>query len=249
MKKITLAATLALLATPVVQADTIFGVYAGAGVWQSDYTGDVGSDDLNTSLKDLGFKEKDSNFYYIALEHPVPVIPNILLKHTSLTSKQTSTLSRTFEIDGTVYLVGERITSDFDLTHTDATLYYEVLDNWANLDIGITARIFDGYIRAESALLNKPEKVTVDDTLPMLYAKVQFDLPFTGLSAGAEGNYVSYKDDKVSDYSVKVSYLFDSAFDVGVEVGYRQLSVTVDDDEVNATVKLKGPYAAAIFHF
>jgi hypothetical protein len=44
-----------------------------------------------------------------------------------------------------------------------------------NIDLGITARQYDGYIYAESSL-NNSEKVDLDITLPMLYSKFQFDL-------------------------------------------------------------------------
>jgi outer membrane protein len=136
------------------------------------------------------------------------------------------------------------------LTHTDITLYYEILDNWVNLDLGLTARQFDGYVFAASttdSTASKKEKL--DDVLPMLYGKAQFDLPLTGLSVGVEGNFVSYSGDKVTDYAAKVSYLFDSVFDIGLEAGYRKLSLTVDDDEIPTTVDIKGPYAAVIAHF
>jgi outer membrane protein len=83
----------------------------------------------------------------------------------------------------------------------------------------------------------------------MLYGKAQFDLPFSGLSIGIEGNYVSYQGDKISDYSAKMSYLFDSVLDVGVEAGYRKFSLTVDEDDLQAKIDLKGPYVAAIAHF
>jgi outer membrane protein len=107
--------------------------------------------------------------------------------------------------------------------------------------------MFDGYVKATSATAT--ENVNVDQTLPLVYAKAQFDLPFTGLSAGVEGNFISYKDDELSDYRVKLSYLFDSAFDVGVELGYRQLSLSINEDDVEADIDLKGPYASAIVHF
>jgi hypothetical protein len=51
------------------------------------------------------------------------------------------------------------------------------------------------------------------------------------------------------DYSAKVSYLFDSVLDLGVEVGYRAITMTIDDEEVQTDIELSGPYAAAIFHF
>jgi hypothetical protein len=37
--------------------------------------------------------------------------------------------------------------------------------------------------------------------------------------------------------------------DIGLEAGYRKLSVTVDEDDLKAKVDIKGPYAAVIAHF
>lgn len=248
MKKLILAATLTALSAPAVHADTVLGVYAGAGSWNADYSGSAGNP--STSLKDLGLKDSSNNYYYIALEHPIPLVPNILLEQTNINSEQTAVVSRTFTIDDTEFTANDTIASDFDLSHTDATLYYEILDNWVNLDLGITARKFDGYVRAQSAS-NPADRVNVklDQTLPMIYTKVQFDLPFTGFSAGGDVKYISFDGDKITDLSVKVSYLFDSVLDLGVEAGYRQLSLNLDDNGLRADADLKGPYAAVIAHF
>jgi outer membrane protein len=249
MKKLPLAITLGLLAVPLAQADTVLGVYAGFSSWDTDYSGKAGEPSI--TLKDLNVKNGDKNTsYYIALEHPIPVVPNIMLERTNISSKQTAMISKTFTIDGTTFVANDTITSDFDLSHTDATLYYEVLDNWVNFDFGLTARKFDGYFYAASK--NVPadsKKVNIDYTLPLLYLKAQFDLPFSGLSAGVQGNYVSYSGDKLTDYRAKISYLFDSVLDVGLEVGYREMSLTVDEDDIKADLKLKGPYASVIAHF
>ncbi|MET0356786.1 MAG: TIGR04219 family outer membrane beta-barrel protein [Cellvibrio sp.] len=248
MKKITLLAAVAATAASFANADTVLGVYAGYGSWDSSFDGKTGEPSI--TLKDLGVKDEKNNFFYIALEHPIPLLPNIRLAHTEISNTQTATINKSFTFDGTTYPVNDTIKSEFDLTHTDATLYYEILDNWVNLDLGLTARQFDGFVYAQSTKVttrNKKEKV--DQTLPMLYGKVQFDLPFSGLSAGIEGNYVSYSGDKISDYSAKVSYLFDSVLDIGLEAGYRKLSLTIDEDELQANVDLKGPYAAVIAHF
>ena len=78
---------------------------------------------------------------------------------------------------------------------------------------------------------------------------MEFDLPLTGFFAGFEGNYISYDGNDLADYSAKIGYSFDSALDIGVEVGYRALAVNIDDDEVQTNLDMKGPYAAAIFHF
>ncbi len=248
MKKITLLAALTLTTIPLAQADTILGVYAGFGSWDSTYDGKAGNPSI--TLKDLGVKDNKNSFYYIALEHPVPLVPNIRLAHTDISTKQTATISKTFKINNVTYSASDNIKSEFDLTHTDATLYYEILDNWINLDLGLTARQFDGFVYAASTTNPSiSEKEEVDAVLPMIYGKAQFDLPFSGLSVGIEGNYVSYSGDEVSDYTAKISYLFDSALDIGLEAGYRKLSLTVDEDDFQARINLKGPYAAVIAHF
>lgn len=230
---------------PLAQADTVFGIYAGAGSWQSDYNGKAG--DPAITLKELGVQEHHNNYFYVAIEHPIPFLPNIKLSHTNISSAQTATITQDFTIGDTTYIADEEVSTDFDLSHRDATLYYEILDNWIHLDLGVTARQFDGYARSNSASAN--DNIDIDMTLPMVYGKIQFDLPLTGLSAGVEANYASYQDDAVNDYSAKLTYLFDSFVDLGVEVGYRQMALKVSDNDLETDMTLKGPYAALIAHF
>jgi outer membrane protein len=236
---------LSLAIASQVSADTIFGIYAGAGSWQGEYSGSAGKP--SASLDELGFDDKNNTFYYIALEHPIPLIPNIKLQQNDISSSQTGTLSGDFSLDKITYPAGTTVATDFDLSYTDAVLYYEFLDNWLNLDLGLTIRKYSGELQAQAA--NVRESVDVDVTLPLVYARFQFDLPFTGFSAGVEANLIKYKDNTVSDYSAKVSYMFDSVMDLGVELGYKTASIKIDEDDVNTDIELKGPYAAAIFHF
>lgn len=236
---------MSLIIASHASADTIFGVYAGAGTWQSEYSGSVGNPAASTD--ELGFDENNNSFYYIALEHPIPLIPNIKLQHNDISSRQTGTLTGDFKLDNVSFGAGTEVSSDFDLSYTDATLYYEILDNWLNLDLGVTVRKYSGELQAQA--LTMEDKVDVDVTLPLAYARFQFDLPFSGFSAGFEGNYINYSGNSVSDYSAKVSYSFDSIVDLGIEVGYKAASIQIDEDDINTDIRLKGPYAAAIFHF
>lgn len=229
-----------------VSADTIFGIYAGAGTWQSEYSGELGKTPASTN--ELGFDENNNSFYYIALEHPVPLIPNIKLQQNDISSSQTGTLNHEFSLANSTYLTGTELSTDIDLSYTDAVLYYEILDNWLNLDLGVTLRKYSGQLTANANNMNS-DKVDVDLTLPLGYARFQFDLPLTGFSAGLEANYINYKDNSISDYSAKVSYTLDSVLDLGIEVGYKAATVKIDEDKVDTDIRLKGPYAAATFHF
>ncbi|MGN0921440.1 MAG: TIGR04219 family outer membrane beta-barrel protein [Cellvibrio sp.] len=231
---------------PLASADLIFGVYAGAGAWNAELDGSIGKPSISTD--DLGTDKETNTFFYVAVEHPVPLVPNVKLQYVDIASSQSGTASTDFSIDGTQFTQSSSVDSDIDLSFVDATLYYELLDNWLNLDIGVTLRKFDGYLAATSDTVSA--RVKVDEVVPLGYAKAQFDLPFTGWSAAVEANYVSYSDSKISDMSAKIGYTFDSlVLDAGIEAGIRTLDITIDDDGTDADVKLSGPYIAAMFHF
>jgi outer membrane protein len=228
-------------------ADTVFGIYAGGGKWSSDYQGSAG--DPAVTANQLGIDESDNSFFYVAIEHPIPVIPNIRYQQQEIQSAQSATLSDGFGLGDTDFPNGTQIDSDFDLSSKEATLYYELLDNWVNLDLGLTARQYDGYLYAEADSLGQQEKVDLDIVIPLLYAKFQFDLPLTGLSAAVETNFVKYQENRLMDYTAKISYLFDSVMDLGLEAGYKQLKLEVDDDDIQTNLTLKGPYVGALIHF
>ncbi|TQV67684.1 TIGR04219 family outer membrane beta-barrel protein [Exilibacterium tricleocarpae] len=248
MKKIVSATCLAALA-PLAQADTILGVYAGVGIWQADYGGDTGVDSID--LDELGLDDEDNNFFYVALEHPVPLLPNIKLQNTNVESEASATLTRDFTLDDVTFTATDSVVTDLDLSHTDVVLYYEILDNWVTLDLGMTLRAFDGEASVRSENTDRSETVDLDAVLPMAYAKAQFDLPFTGFSVGADANIITYDGNTLSDASAKVAYAYESlVVDVGFELGYRRMALSLDDlDDLEADITLDGPYAAITLHF
>ncbi len=240
--------SLPLLLGSTAYADTVLGVYAGAGQWQADFSGDLGANHIDTD--ELGIKDEDNNFYYVALEHPIPLIPNIKLQRTDINTKDTGTLSADFVVNGNTYTSGTSVTTDLDLTHTDAVLYYEILDNWVNLDVGMTLRNFDGRVKATDG--TSTETINLEGTLPMLYGKAQFDLPFTGWSIAGDAHITKWKDDQLTDFSAKLVYTSDilPLLDLGFELGYRQMKLELEDlDDLETDLTLDGPYIAATLHF
>jgi outer membrane protein len=230
---------------PIAQADTVFGIYAGAGQWQGDYEGDIGNPSIG--LNELGLRESDNNFYFVALEHGVPIIPNIKIQQTNIESRQSAVISQTFTLDEITFVVDSEVASEFDLTHTDAVLYYEVLDNWLNLDLGLTLRKFDGFATARSGTAR--ETVNLDETIPMIYGRAQFNLPLSGFAVGGALNAINYSDNKITDYNAYLSYTFNSALDIGAELGYRSLELRADEDNVKVDATIAGPYASILLHF
>lgn len=256
MKKVALAA--ALIAVPhLASADTILGLYAGAGIWNTSMDGTVGSDEDPITSKELGIDSNQNTFFYAALEHPIPLVPNIRIAHTGLQVDGQAIVSREFTLDEYTFQADADTATEIDLTHTDFTLYYELLDNWVTMDLGITARQLDGYAKVEGTVIQddeeeqRTETVDLDVIVPMLYARAQFDLPLTGFHAGGAINYIGYEENTFSDIDVYVGYSAGTlGLDMGIDVGYRKLNVTVDDDEdLTADVSVDGIYAALTLHF
>ncbi len=237
-----------LIACASTSADTVLGVDAGIGQWQSDYSGEVGS--VSASLDDLNLTEENNNHFFVALEHPIPLLPNILVQKLSLDTSAASTLDSEFVFDDIAFPSGTAVVTQLDLSHTDAVLYYEVLDNWISLDLGLNLRMFDGSASISASETNLTEHVELDAVVPMAYGKAQFELPLTGWSVLAAANVVAYDDNEISDYSAAVSYRSDMlvVFDLGIEVGYRSMSLQLEED-LNTDIELEGPYASLTVHF
>lgn len=233
-------------------ADTLFGLYVGGGSIDYDLSGDFTDlEDGGTAVDfedDLGLEGDAGNYLYITIEHGIPILPNIRVARSEIEESARSVLSRNITFDGITFPTGTPINSHFDVSHYDFTFYYKLLDNWVNLDLGLTARKFDGELSASSPLVSGTASETLDFTAPLLYGKAQFDLPLTGLYVGVEGNWIGVGGAQLYDLWGKVGYTF--AFGLGLEAGMRKMALELDDvEDLDADVTLDGTYLAATFHF
>lgn len=230
----TLLLLLTLLASNLAFADAV-GVRASGGLWSYDASGTVRNDATdNIDLKaDLGMKEDEVFNGFIYIEHPVPVLPNIRLGTTDLKLAGTGNASFTWNnvpISGTV-------TSSIDLSHTDIGIYYEIWDTGFDFDLGINVKFFDGNVNMTDG--TDTATSTFDETVPMGYVSVGIPL-LSGFKIGGDLNYISYDGDKFQDYFVNVRWVSD--FLLGVELGYRSLTIDYADGNEFADVKIDGPY-------
>ncbi|SDZ90484.1 TIGR04219 family outer membrane beta-barrel protein [Microbulbifer marinus] len=244
MKKTALALC-AALASGAASADTILGVDASAGIWQPTYTGGIGVDNFN--MDEFALAEDNITFLQAALEHPIPLVPNIMLSHSSIQTDGAAQLGEFVQFGDETFLIGSEVSSDLDLSHTDATLYYEILDNWVNLDVGLTARQYKGELSVASAF--QSETIELNGYLPMAYGMARFDLPFTGWSVIAQGNGTGYKGDTHTDLTAKVRWDFAPGLDFAVEAGYRVMSLELQElDDLQTDIEIKGPYLGLNLH-
>ena len=249
MKKLLILFT--LLVSGAAQADVI-GFRAAGGVFDYSVSGTIRSsanlaDEINVNSV-LGWKDDQDTLGYVYFEHPVPIIPNVRFGVTSLKLAGTGTTpAGGFNFGGTAFPGNTAISSSFDMSHNEIALYYEILDNVVSLDLGINAKLFDGdvYLSAGGA----SDTSQFDGTVPMLYAAVAVSLPLTGLSIEGDLSTISTGDHEFTDYLIRLKYTTD--FVLGVEVGYRSITLDFADTDTNeyADVKVDGPYAAVSLNF
>ncbi|MFB1036057.1 MAG: TIGR04219 family outer membrane beta-barrel protein [Sinobacterium sp.] len=246
MNKVLLVSSLVAI-SGLAQADTL-GLTIGVNAWQQSFDGSVRSGNLGSSIdleNDLDYDGDTGANVYVSFEHPIPLIPNFRIENTELKVEENDTLIRDVDFDGGSYVTATPFEATVDLSHTDLTAYYEVLDNWVSLDVGVTARFFQEGV--ELSNLRQTGTVEIDYTLPMLYAAVKFELPLSGLYVGGKANASNYDKRDVLDYSVNLGYETDLG--LGLELGYRSLSVEESSRQEDYDITVDGAYAGVFFHF
>ncbi|MFT6918979.1 MAG: outer membrane protein [Cognaticolwellia sp.] len=255
MKKIALAAALASILSTNVQADAL-GLYLGGQLWDNQASGTFGD---GSSQIDFNLADEKQNSFFIAFEHPLPLIPNIRIASTSLETIGNTSLTTDFEFEGETFSTDANINANFNVSYLDYTLYYELFDNdLLSFDFGLTARDFDGDVTVTAKANSGAESVTqsasieVTDVVPMLYARTNVGLPLTGLNLYAQGNFLSFDDHTLYDYEVGVSYeLVDNlAVDVNINAGYRAVKLELDDlNDLYTNIEFDGVFIGTTIHF
>ena len=233
MKKLSVAIlSAAFAAAPTVaSADTVLGLYIGAQGWQADYDGRYG---IGSDISPYYIDNDDTmTSFYAALEHPVPLVPNLKIQQNSL------------EVDSPHGMSA----GNFD--NTDYTLYYEIFDNdIIAIDVGINGKKFDG--EAEVIYGDIIESVSFSGVVPTAYAAARVGLPFTNWTVTSEAKAVSFDDNSLHDVQAALEYRFvdNLAIDMSVSAGYRSMRVELDDvDGIYSDLNFDGPFVALDIHF
>lgn len=242
----------ALCGSAAAHGDTVFGLYAGAGAWKQEYSGDVASSDEDFAVdveSDLALDDERNNVFYLAIEHPVPVLPNLRASYTDISTTGRNVLNRTITFQDETFAVDEEVSSDVELTQAELIAYYELLDNVVSLDLGVAARWVDGHVEVVSASGAGSGRADFDGVLPLLYGRARVDLPLTGFWVGADATGLGYDGHQLLDLSAQVGW--ESPIGLGAELGWRRFDLELDEieDIDGADVEIEGPYAAVNFHF
>ena len=251
MKKTFLAASVAALLCGNANADTLLGLYIGGQVWANETSGSFGEGQNNQTAFD--FNDENQGSYFVALEHPIPLIPNIKIASTSLDTIGGTELNSSFTFDGNTFNANTILDTSLEASFVDYTLYYEVFDNdLLSFDFGLTGRDLETSINIVDPLSGSRSDLDVSGIIPMAYLSTIIGLPFTGLSVFAEANFITYDDQTIYDAQVGVSYaiLDNLAVDLDLTLGYRAMKLELDDlDDFYSDLSYDGFFAGAVVHF
>lgn len=254
MNKTALALTLgALLTATAVQADTLGGIYVGAQYWDLASDGTINDDNASADF-DLGDDAKGS--VWIAIEHPIPLLPNFKARYNQLDGEGVATLNGEIVIDDKTFADDTEMALDAKLDHVDAVLYYELLDNdLVSLDLGLNIKVGDFEL---TGVGEDPSGAAISASgsysgpIPLLYAAGEIGLPLTGLGLFGEVSGLAYSGNQFYDAQAGLGYnvLDNPAIVLTAQLGYRIFKLKAEDlDDINADIQFDGAFAGLVAHF
>ena len=188
------------------------------------------SDNSIDLVDDLDLEDPSQPSLVIILEHPIPALPNLRYQGYNPDFPGLSPFDSNLNFNGEAFNSGDEVTSSFDLSQDNIVLYYQLLNNWIDLDLGVDLKRFDGEVLLSG---DTTSSVEVDETIPLLYLSARFDLPRNGFYVGANININSdiidlgLSDSEAQDSTIMLGY--ESSSGLGVEGGYRYFSLDLDD--------------------
>jgi outer membrane protein len=200
-------------------------------------------------VDDLNVNNPAQTSMVLILEHPISVLPNIRYQGYNLYSSERSDVNMEANNSGSEAIAGKTTTTGFDLNHEDIVLYYQLLNNWVDLDMGVDLKRFDGQV---SQAGTTGSSIDVDETIPLLHLSARIELPVNGLYVGANINAnvidLGLSQSSAQDSTILLGY--ESGTGLGIEGGIKSFSVELNDsDSLNTNLEYDGLFLNGYFNF
>ncbi|WP_457644214.1 TIGR04219 family outer membrane beta-barrel protein [Persephonella sp.] len=252
MKK-TVSTLAALSLFGVSQAVPLFEGEISAGYIKQKPSGWVQYKGDQIDLKDdLNLGDETSYFFRAKFEHPVPVLPNVILQYMKMDFSGTGTLTRSFRFGNQVFNISDTINSYVKMDHYDVTLFYNLpfiglaTAGILDVELGLNVRVLDFEASVETLTVNETATATVP--IPMVYCGIEIS-PVSLFSLKAEGRGIAYGGHSYYDFNGELRIkpiTIPMAVDFFVGLGYRYERLKIDDiDDISADIKIKQPYITA----
>ena len=197
-------------------------------------------------VDDLNVENSAQTSMVLILEHPIAALPNIRYQGYNLDSSdslQANPQIRETKNGGTMEA------TSFNLDHEYIVLYYQLLNNWVDLDMGVDIKRFDGEVSQAGPAGSSTD---VDETIPLLHLSARVNLPINGLYLGAAINSsiidVGLSDSTAQDSTIALGY--ETGTGLGIEGGVKSFSVELNDSEdLNTDLEYDGLFLNGYYNF
>jgi outer membrane protein len=253
---ILLVSTLLFVLTIIPQVSYALGLEIGAGYLQHEPSGVVAYKPLASIDKldierDLGYDKEFILSARIKAEMPL-LLPNVYAFATPVKFEETGSKKANFTFGDIAFDVTAPFDSKVQMDLYDICLYYSLpfleiaTFGKINAEIGLNARLvdFDAEVSGRDVITGLTTTASVNEMIPvpMIYAAIQLN-PVDFLSIEAEGRGIAYSSNHNFDIIGRIKIKpIGPLFIAG---GYRHNDIKIDYSDIEASIKLSGPFIEA----
>ena len=248
-----LASIVLFLLTVMPQESYSLGLEIGAGYMLHEPSGQLAYKPLSSVdtldiERDLGYDNEERPFARIKAETPI-LLPNVYLIATSIKFEGAGSKATNFTFGDITFDVTAPFNSNVQMELYDICLYYSLpflhtaTIGKINAEIGLNTRLvdFDAEVSGRDVItgLTTTESINEIIPVPMIYLAIQLN-PVSKLSIEAEGRGIVYSSNHYYDVigRIKVKPI-GPLFIAG---GYRYTDMKIDYSDIEASIKISGPF-------
>ena len=227
------------------------GLNIGSSQWVTtpQITQSYSDTDRIDLVDDLDLENPEQSSMVLILEHPIKALPNFRYQGYELDSSDDASLPSDLRLNGEFLNTGNGSASAVNLSQDDVVLYYQLPAKRMSLDLGVDLKSFYGEILLDAT---DGSRVSVDETIPLLYLSARYDLANSGFYVGANINTniidLGLSESSAQDSTIMLGY--DSGSGLGVEGGFKYFSLDLNDvDQADAELEYDGIYLNGYFNF
>ncbi|MFA5352713.1 MAG: TIGR04219 family outer membrane beta-barrel protein [Thermodesulfovibrionales bacterium] len=247
IRRISVLATVCLCLLFLSNTASAVGIEAALGVWGQDPTGDITfQGDATFDLdNELNYDDETKIMGRVKIETP-GAFPNVYLMATPMKFEGNGSKSGTFTFEGTTFTGTFPFTSKLQLDQYDLCLYYNLpfieagTNGVVSAELGLDVRGVD----LEAEIVQPGTGLAARENffvpVPMIYLGVEVK-PVRAVSIGAEVRGIAYSGSHAIDLIGRVKV--NIAGPLFIAAGYRYEKIKIDHDDIEADVKIKGPFA------
>ena len=219
----------------------------GAYLWAQDFQGDANYTSLPVDeSRALGYDkfEERGLITTVGIEHSHWLwLPQLRLQHSEVSIDHQETFS-----SGGLIPTEVDLDANTDLDHSDAILFYRLLDQKFRLELGTTIRHLDGEINITDG--TNSGRLDLSETAPLVFGAGRYKIAFDELGyvfIGGEAMGLEYRNISHLDY--RISAGVHTPEGLRFEAGARKFELDYDDADDSANISVKGFFAGIAWHF